>query len=109
MAKIDKIYSWNINALDTYPSKEGIEDVIYTIHWTYKCVEGEFSASSIGTYSVSFDENNFIEYKDLKKSDVVGWLEANLDINSMKENLISQIAELKIPTSKTYSSPFAEE
>jgi hypothetical protein len=55
-------------------------------------------ASSIGTISVEYkDGDPFIEYADLKKSDVVGWLEADIDVDAMKSNLDSQIALQKNP------------
>ena len=44
---------------------------------------------------VEYDPDNFIPYADLTKEDVVGWLEAGLDVDSMKSSLDNQI-ELKI-------------
>ena len=44
---------------------------------------------------VEYDPDNFIPYADLVKSDVVGWLEAGLDVEAMKSNLDNQI-ELEI-------------
>ena len=38
---VDKIYSWNINVLETNLTHEGKNDVIFTIHWTYTCTEGD--------------------------------------------------------------------
>ena len=52
----------------------------------------------IGTYAVEYDKDNFIEYKDLKESDVIGWLEAGLDVDSMQQNLADQISKLENPT-----------
>jgi hypothetical protein len=40
-------------------------------------------------------EEPFIEYTDLTKEDVVGWLEERLDVEAMQESLDNQI-ELKI-------------
>jgi hypothetical protein len=60
---------------------------------------GEYSASSIGTMGVEYNpEEPFIEYADLTKEDIVGWLEAGLDIDSMKQNLSDQISKLENPT-----------
>ena len=52
----------------------------------------------IGTYGVVYDKDNFIEYDELKKSDVTKWLEAGLDVDSMKTNLSGQIDKLENPT-----------
>ena len=101
-------YKWTINALDAHISHEEKSDVVYTVHWGYAGTEDEHAASSIGTFSLEFDKDNFIEYADLKESDVIGWLEAGLDVAAMKENLKDQIDLLKTPISKTYRAPFDE-
>tara|TARA_R100001510_G_C7473934_1_gene88965 strand:- start:56 stop:382 length:327 start_codon:yes stop_codon:yes gene_type:complete len=99
-------YNWTINALDAHVSHEEKSDVVYVIHYGYSGKEGEHSANQIGTFSLEFDKDNFIEYKDLKESDVIGWLEAGLDVDSMKASLKDQIDVLKTPVSKTYINPF---
>ena len=90
-------YNWKINALDAKIHKGDNDNVIYTVHWDYMATDetGEYSASSIGTMGVEYDPDNFIPYADLTKEDVVGWLEAGLDVDSMKSSLDNQI-ELKI-------------
>ena len=90
-------YNWKINALDAKIHEGDNDNVIYTVHWSFIATDetGEYSASSIGTMGVEYDPDNFIPYADLVKSDVVGWLEAGLDVDSMKSNLDNQI-ELKI-------------
>ena len=90
-------YNWRINALDAKITEGDNSDVIYTVHWSFIATDetGEYSASSIGTMGVEYDPDNFIPYADLVKSDVVGWLEAGLDVDSMKSSLDNQI-ELKI-------------
>ena len=37
-----------------------------------------------------FDKDNFTEYAELKESDVIGWLEAGMDIDPMKESIKNQ-------------------
>ena len=89
-------YDWKINQLDAKIKQDGKDNVIYTVHWSYIAKDDsepdKFMASSIGTLSVEYkDGDPFIEYADLKKSDVVGWLDAG------KANLDSQIALQKNP------------
>jgi len=90
-------YNWRINALDAKIHEGDNDNVIYTVHWSFIATDetGEYSASSIGTMGVEYDPDNFIPYADLVKSDVVGWLEEGLDVDSLKEGLDNQI-ELKI-------------
>ena len=98
MAKTKISYRWVINALDAKLKEEDHNNVIYNVHWGYYADKGDISVSMIGTYGVVYDKDNFIEYDDLKKSDVTKWLEAGLDVDSMKTNLSGQIDKLENPT-----------
>ena len=102
-------YKWTINALDAKISHDSKDNVINTIHWGYSAVDNDDAtkvASSIGTHSVEYNKDNFTEYASIKESDVIAWLEAGLDVNSMKANLDAQIALLKAPVDKTFHNPF---
>ena len=93
MAKAKKSainYSWVINALDARVEHDKNSNVIYNIHWGYYANKGDISVSMIGTMSV--------EYDNLKKSDVIEWLESKLDVATMKTNLSDQISKLENPT-----------
>ena len=98
MAKTKISYKWVINALDAKLKEEDHDNVIYNVHWGYYADKGDISVSMIGTYGVVYDKDNFIEYDKLKKSDVTKWLEAGLDVDSMKTNLSGQIDKLENPT-----------
>ena len=100
-------YKWNIHAVDTHVSHEGKSDVIYTIHYGLNGSEGDYSDNMIGTHSVEFDKDNFTEYADLKEADVIAWLEADLDVDTLKANIKKDIDLKKNPVSKTYHAPFA--
>lgn len=105
-------YKWTINALDAKISHDSKDNVINTIHWGYVASEGDapniYQANSIGTHSVEYNKDNFTEYANLKESDVIAWLEAGLDVASMKTSLDAQIALQKAPVDKTFHSPFNE-
>ncbi len=97
MAK-DKIsYSWHINALDAKIKEDKHDNVIYNVHWSYNANKADYNVNLIGTFYVEYDKDNFIDYDKLKKSDVVSWLEAGLDVQSMKDNLSNQISILEKP------------
>tara|TARA_R100001163_G_scaffold65506_1_gene62972 strand:+ start:924 stop:1247 length:324 start_codon:yes stop_codon:yes gene_type:complete len=101
MAK-DKIsYIWQINALDARIKEDKHDNVIYNVHWSYSANKADYNANLIGTFSVEYDKDNFIDYDKLKKSDVVSWLEAGLDVDSMKSNLSGQIELKKNPVDET--------
>ena len=108
-------YNWKINALDAKISNEdGNENVIYTIHWGYSATDesGDHIASSIGTYGVEYDADNFTPYADLTEEQVIGWLEDSekgLDVASLKSGLDKQLELMATPVDITFSNPFAPE
>lgn len=109
-------YSWQINALDTYPSQESLTDVVYNIHWGLTAESDQtdadgnaYTASSIGTQTVAAaDADDYTAFEDLTQEVVEAWLEASdLDVEAIKEGLDSQITEKITPTSVTKQLPTA--
>ena len=94
-------YTWIINQLDAKIKEDDLDNVIYNIHWSFIAEDDsdpKISISSIGTTSVFFDkEKPFIQYKDLKKEDVVSWLHNKLDVDKMKQSLSEAIELQKNP------------
>jgi formyltetrahydrofolate synthetase len=89
MGKSKISYSWVINGFDAKISQDSKDNVIHSIHWSYNANKGDHNANMIGSDQV--------EYKDLKKSDVIGWLEAKLDVAKMQKSLSDQIALKEAP------------
>ena len=91
-------YEWQINALDAKIKEDEHDNVIYNVHWGYNANKGDYNANMTGTYGVVYNKDNFIKYDELQKSDVIEWLEAGLDVDSMQTNLSGQIDVLENPT-----------
>ena len=98
MAKSKISYTWVIQALDAKISQDSKDNVIYNVHWGYNANKGDYNSNIYGTYGVVYDKDNFIEYDKLKKSDVIKWLEAGLDVDSMKSSLSGRIDKQENPT-----------
>ena len=98
-------YSWRINALDAKIHENDLDNVIYTVHWSFigqDDSEEPVMASLIGALGVQYNpEDPFTEYDDLTKEDVVGWLESELDVEAMKQNIDNQIELKKNPVDET--------
>ena len=106
-------YTWDVSTCDTYPSKSGKSNVVHNVHWrltgtddTNNDSDGNPQTATVyGSQSVSTDDlSSFINWSDLKASDVQGWVEAGLgsdDVTAMKASLDAQIAEKVTPTSVT--------
>jgi hypothetical protein len=102
-------YNWKINALDAKVSVDDVQNVVYTVHWSLMATSenGEHTVSNIGTHSVEYDADNFVPYEDLTEEIVISWLEAGLNVESIKAGLDAQIEKLTTPTEITYTDPFA--
>lgn len=109
-------YTWRINALDTYPTKDSLTDVVYNIHWGLTAStsinddEGnpnEYTATSIGTQVIAApDADNFTSFDNLTQEVVEGWLEASdLNVDGLKASLDAKLVEKITPTSVTRKLP----
>lgn len=91
-------YSWTISQLDTAPQSEGLNDVVKTVHYRYKGIDGDYQAETYGTYACGEpSQSDFTAYPDLTEADVIGWLTDGLDIPAMQQSLATQIENLKNP------------
>ena len=91
-------YTWRINAVDCYTSKDGLEKVAYNVHWSYFATNGEHTASMIGVQSVGEpNPDNFVAFEDLTEDDVISWISASMDVEQMQSNLDKQIEDLVAP------------
>ncbi len=109
-------YSWQINALDTYPSQEDLADVVYNVHWGLTATSDQtdadgnaYALNSIGTQTVTApDADDYTAFEDLTQEIVEAWLEASdLDVDAIKAGLDAQIEEKITPTSVTKQLPTA--
>ena len=99
-------YTWEFSQLDCYLSKDAKTDVVYTVHWRLQGVEGAYSEEIYGSESIdTSDLSNFIEFDNLQKSDVEGWIS---DVISLKSNIANSIEEKKNPTTEGKSPPWQE-
>lgn len=107
-------YSWAINKLDVHPTEDTLTDVVYNVHYTYTATSSQtdpdgnnYTADVIGTTMVGEpDPDNYTEFNDLVKSDVVGWIELELDVDSLQNSLDSIITEKITPTSEAKNVPW---
>jgi hypothetical protein len=105
------VFDWIISAMDCKIHEGQMTDVVQTVHWRYNAkesIEDEvYFAEMYGATGVGEPTpDNFTDYNSLTKEQVVGWLEATLDVTAMQENLAKQI-ELQInPIDVTLPPPF---
>jgi hypothetical protein len=98
-------YNWNCKTVDVHPQEEGQTNVVYNVHWIVTGVDGDYSATNIGTQIVSLSEGgSFIPFEDLTNEIVVGWTKEAMgeeQVASIEASIASQIEALINPTSVT--------
>ena len=108
-------YNFKINAVDCHTNQDGLEKVVYNVHWSYfGTSEGEepVTASIIGVESVDTPSaESFTAFESLTEDIVIGWIEAKIGeerIASMQASLDAQIQEKVAPTKVTLQLPVQE-
>jgi len=103
-------FTWAEPVAGRAVSKDGLSDVIQTVHWRYRGTdENGITAETYGVTTIG-DPNpeDFTPFDKVTASDVQGWLENLLDVPSMQANLQSQIDLIITPTTiigPLYSAP----
>lgn len=104
-------FDWIISAMECKVKEDNLSDVVILVHWRYNATsivgEKEYFADTYGATSVGLPSGeNFTAYENLTKEQVVGWLEADLDVTAMQVGLESNI-ELQVnPINVTLPPPF---
>jgi len=98
-------YNWNCKTVDVHPQEEGETNVVYNVHWIVTGVDGDYSATNIGTQIVPLSEGGtFIPFEDLTNEIVVGWTKEAMgeeQVASIEAGIAGQIEALINPTSVT--------
>tara|TARA_R100000329_G_scaffold151490_1_gene147912 strand:+ start:138 stop:464 length:327 start_codon:yes stop_codon:yes gene_type:complete len=101
-------YSWHITQLDAKIQQDNKSNVVHTVHYTYKGVkDGDktlyYDIYNFVTLSPPSDEE-FIEYDDLTKENVVSWIESIVDVEKLQDAIKAEIEQKENPTD-TYLQP----
>lgn len=93
-------YSWVIGDLEAKIESDGMQNVIETVHWRLQGTDANDNVADVyGSIGLEApDAESFIEFDSLAQSDVEGWLEANLDVDSLKAGIDSQLELIANPT-----------
>ena len=98
-------YDWNCKTVDVHPQEEGETDVVYNVHWIVTGVDGDYSATNIGTQVVPLSEGGtFIPFEDLTNDVVVEWTKEAMgeeQVTQIEASVASEIEGKINPTSVT--------
>lgn len=101
-------YTWFIAALDCKINENNLQDVVYNVHWRYSAVnENGITAETYGAQAVLPPSTEaFTPYDELTKEQIIGWLEAGLDVPALTADLDNQINLIVNPVDVTPPLPF---
>jgi len=90
--------TWTISTLE-----RNTDDGVVVAHWqasdSETVGEVEHTGSSYGTcgFTPDADADGYTAYADITEEDVIGWVKASIDADSIEESIAAQIAESKEP------------
>jgi hypothetical protein len=105
------VYNWLISQMVEVPQSEGLQDVVIQITWARDITtiidDKQYYARVTGMYSCPPPSGtDFTPYDELTFDQVVGWLEAGMDVAVIDENLDVQIENQVNPPSVTLPLPW---
>ena len=100
-------YEWTIISMQYAPSEDNLSKVVTGVYWRLVATEDEhMSYEEDYTNLPKADPNNYVAYEDLKKEDVVSWIEQLIDVDTLKQTLANIIKLKKNPPIVTDNNPF---
>lgn len=99
-------FAWTVVALESYPTYDIYEDVIFNVHWdcrgTYVVSgSGTYTSNSIGVQELTLQSGSvFVAYNDLNEQTVISWVHSamgNDRVRSIKSNISGSIADKVTP------------
>ena len=90
------MYTWTIP--NTEYSNDANKSIVIA-HWRVTAQDGEYTASSYGTvgFTPDPDAEDFVPFDQLTEATVIGWVQADMDVEAVEANLAAQIEEAKAP------------
>lgn len=100
---------WNIVALDTIPSLDGLTNVISVIHCEKLAVSDDgFNARWYGTVSVATPHPaSFTPYEEVTEQMVIDWVSESPSTAGVDDNLVAQIDNQRTPPIVRLQLPWA--
>lgn len=102
-------YAWSFPTLDVVYNEDGFAQVVKTVHWRYKATDGDYTAESYGTISLTAPGQPFTDFDDLTPEIVTGWVTSVMgeeQVAAMDAALASQIDAKKNPVSGSVAPPW---
>jgi len=94
------VLTTTVNSMLTALSEDGMTDVVKSASWTRTATEVVGEGEEAKTYVASFpgvtpfsapDPASFIPYEDITEEEVIGWIDAKVDMPAIDAKLIADV------------------
>ena len=101
-------YNWTIGPFKCTLNQDGLEKVVTNVHWVLRGTDEDgVWAETYGIQPIGQpNPEAFTPFLELTQEQVEGWLEALVNVDSMKANIDSQITTIKTPVVATLPAPW---
>lgn len=101
-------YIWSFPSFDCVINEDGLQTVVTTVHWRLEGTDEDgISAEVYGSQNVGQPNPElFTPFPDLSKDQVIGWMENEMDVEIIKQNITNQINLIKNPITETLPAPW---
>jgi hypothetical protein len=90
-------FFWQLDALKSHPEFDGKTDVVHTITWKCRAIDGFFEASYVGDVPVTYDASaEFTPSPAIEESRFWSWIEHGLDRSAVEAALQVNIDNQKV-------------
>ena len=102
--------TWGIVQLDAYPEKDGLTDVVFTVHWNLTGDDGEgHTGYAYGSVGVTLDpETPYTPFAQLTQDEVLGWVWETVNKDETEASVTAQVNNLVNPPVITPPLPWAK-
>ena len=96
-------YKFVISGLHAKIQEGELSNVIESVHWRYQAEDADGNIADVyGSVGLEApDAESFVAHEDLTQADVEAWLEAKLDVESLKAGLDAKLEAMANPTHHT--------
>lgn len=98
-------YNWDCKTVDVKPTEGDLTNVVYNVHYRVEATKGDYSATSIGTQTITLDEDaTFVSFDDLTNATITTWVQDAMEDGqpaAIEASLAEVITEKETPTSVT--------
>lgn len=101
-------YTWDITDMEVLPQHEGLNNVVASVSFEYTGTAGDGVTSTIAAAIPfeSVDADDFTEYNNLTKDQVLGWVKQYIDIPSYNAVIEHEIKTKRKPTPVSKALPW---